>query len=133
MTARFYFDTSVLRVLLIRQAATKVVTARFHEPGAILASSELTITELHRFALTVPSVSAWEVDQVLGELDLVAITAEQLRRAGLLPHLPAGVQLRSLDAIHVQAALDMGATEFLTSDKRQGKAAKAAGLTVKVL
>jgi len=38
---------------------------------------------------------------------------------------------RTLDIIHVAAALIIGATEFVTFDGRQGAIAKQAGLTVK--
>ena len=37
---------------------------------------------------------------------------------------------RSLDILHVAAALVLGATEFCTFDTRQGKLAKATGLHV---
>ena len=106
---------------------------RLADPAELVASSQIAVTELHRTALALPGVSAAEVDAVLDKVSLVALTPDQLRRAGLLPPLPAGAQLRSLDAIHIQAALDIGATEFVTSDKRQAKAAKAAGLTVTVV
>ncbi|MCW2674937.1 MAG: hypothetical protein JWP14_3526, partial [Frankiales bacterium] len=61
------------------------------------------------------------------------ITPDQLRRAGLLPDQPPGIQLRSLDALHLQAAIDFGATEFVTSDRRQAEAAKALRLKVRYL
>lgn len=133
MRQRTYFDTSVLRYLLNDHPRTASVRERLEDLEAVSASSQIAITELHRTALVLPSVSAAEVDAVLDKVSLVAITEDQLRRAGLLPALSAGVQLRSLDALHVQAALDLGATEFLTSDKRQAKAARAAGLKVTLL
>ncbi len=37
---------------------------------------------------------------------------------------------RSLDTLHVALALELGATEFCTSDLRQSRMATAAGLTV---
>jgi hypothetical protein len=44
-------------------------------------------------------------------------------------HTPA-LGTRSLDILHVAAALVLGATEFCTFDTRQAKLAKAAGLHV---
>jgi predicted nucleic acid-binding protein len=38
---------------------------------------------------------------------------------------------RSFDLLHVSLALTLGATEFLTFDRRQGTLAKSAGLKVK--
>jgi hypothetical protein len=40
---------------------------------------------------------------------------------------------RSLDILHVAAALVLGSSEFLTFDARQAALAKAAGLKVPVL
>jgi predicted nucleic acid-binding protein len=37
---------------------------------------------------------------------------------------------RSLDVLHVACALELGASEFLTFDKRQAALAKAAGMSV---
>jgi predicted nucleic acid-binding protein len=44
-------------------------------------------------------------------------------------HTPV-IGARSLDILHVAAALVLGATEFCTFDTRQGKLARAAGLHV---
>lgn len=41
-----------------------------------------------------------------------------------------GRHLRALDALHVAAALDVGATEFITYDTRQAEAGKAAGIAI---
>jgi predicted nucleic acid-binding protein len=44
-------------------------------------------------------------------------------------HTPV-IGARSLDVLHVAAALVLGATEFCTLDTRQANLAKAAGLHV---
>jgi predicted nucleic acid-binding protein len=49
-----------------------------------------------------------------------------LRQAGLLP----GARLRSLDAIHLAAALSLGAEAVLTYDDRLAEAARGLGMTV---
>lgn len=130
---RAYLDTSALRHLLVPHKASESVRARILDQGSIVASSEMTVTELHRFAARVPQLSVGQVDAVLDNIDLVTLTREQLRAAGLLPDLAAGTQLRSLDALHIQAALDFGASEFVTSDRRQGEAATGIGLAVVLL
>ena len=43
----------------------------------------------------------------------------------------ATLRCRTLDIIHVAAALVLGTHEFITFDARQGTLAKRAGLTVK--
>ena len=45
-------------------------------------------------------------------------------------HTPA-IGTRSLDVLHVSAALVMGATEFCTFDARQGKLAQLAGMQLR--
>lgn len=130
---RCYLDTSALRHLLVQHPATEDVRLRVEAPATIAATSQITVTELHRLGLRVPELTVQQVDAVLGNVDLVMLTAEQLRGAGLLPDLPSGTQLRSLDALHLQAAVDFGATEFVTSDRRQADAAVAVGLHVSLL
>lgn len=51
----------------------------------------------------------------------------------LLPDIPAGTPLPSLDAIPIQAALDTEVTVFLTFGLRQVSAAQALGLRTEVL
>lgn len=56
---------------------------------------------------------------------LLAMEAERLSAA-----FSAKLGTRSLDVLHVASALELGASEFLTFDKRQAALAKAAGLRV---
>ena len=130
---RCYLDTSALRHLLVQAPATRKVQRRLAEDDSIVATSHVAVTELHRLGQRVPELTAQHVDAVLDSVDLVLLTEDQLRAAGLLPDLPSGGQLRSLDALHIQAALDFGATEFVTSDRRQGEAARALRLPVTVV
>jgi predicted nucleic acid-binding protein len=121
---RSYLDTSALRHLLVRHAATDAVRELLGA-GTIAATSQVTVTELLRVAGRIPGVSLQHVDAVLANVDLILLTQDQSRAAGLLPDLPSGAQLRSLDALHLH-----GATEFVTSDRRQGEAASGVGLSV---
>jgi predicted nucleic acid-binding protein len=63
---------------------------------------------------------------LLERFDLVEIDRSLHREAGLLP----GRHLRSLDALHLAAALRVGADAMVTYDRRQADAADAAGLLV---
>ena len=69
-----------------------------------------------------------DADRVIGQLQLVRLTAEILDAAGRMD--PPG--LRALDAIHLQCALLLGGEldAFVTYDERQADAARAAGLPV---
>ncbi|MFM9962544.1 MAG: hypothetical protein ACKV2Q_15135 [Planctomycetaceae bacterium] len=43
---------------------------------------------------------------------------------------PAPIWIRTLDALHVAAALSVGETDFVSNDLRQRAAATAVGMTV---
>jgi len=81
------------------------------------------------------SLAAWqEVQQDLASGALVSkpnLWGEVVREAEALAeqHTPT-VGCRSLDILHVAAALVLGATEFCTLDSRQGKLAERVGLHV---
>ena len=96
--------------------------------GHILLASELVRTELRRaVARTAPELST-AADALVGALRLVRLDAELLDAAGRL----APPVLRTMDAIHLQSALLLGADldAFVTYDARQAAAARDAGLTV---
>lgn len=67
------------------------------------------------------------VEALLLDLPLVQLTTHHFDAAGRLDGT-----LRSLDALHVVAALDLGddLAGFVTYDQRQGEAVVAAGMTV---
>ena len=84
---------------------------------------------------TAESLAAWqEIQQDLasGLLEAKPDLWEKLVREAesLAEHHTPVIGARSLDILHVAAALVSGATEFCTFDTRQGKLAKAAGLHV---
>ena len=120
-----YADTSALLKLLVEEPESAALAEHVAAWAPVFASSELTLTELARSASRA-GVVASAVDLLLDRLELLALDAPLLRRAGRLP----GAFLRSADAIHVVSALDLGAGHFLTYDVRQGTAAAAAGLAV---
>ena len=64
--------------------------------------------------------------ELLKRVDVADLERAQLRTAGLLN----GEQLRSLDAVHVAAALRWQADAVLTYDHRQAKAAQDVGIRV---
>ena len=122
-----YADTSAARHLLIEHELSDPLERYLAQQDA-LATCDLTLTELHR-------VGAWHgvdvqlVEDLLSRFDRVPLTAALFRQAGLLPHPPGGY-LRSLDALHIVAALDTGQSAFITYDGQQARAAAAVGLRV---
>jgi predicted nucleic acid-binding protein len=122
-----YADTSALRRLLLDDDLSDRLVGYLSQQSAV-ATSDLSVTELHR-------LGAWhhrsveDVDDILSRFDRVPVTVAMFRQAGLLPHQP-GDYLRSLDAIHLVAAIDTAQSAFVTYDRQQARAAAAIGLHV---
>ena len=123
-----YADASALAKLLIAEAETGVLGAYLTSVPDRTTSSELTIAELTR-TVTRAGVDAASAGLLLRQLDLLAIDEAGLWRAGRLPS-PPGSFLRTADAIHLIAAMELGEIDFLTYDRRQAQAAEVRGFTV---
>jgi hypothetical protein len=95
----------------------------------------LSLAVFQQRLTTAEALAAWqEVQQDLASGLLVAkpdLWGKLVREAeSLTEHHTPVLGTRSLDILHVAAALVLGATEFCTFDTRQAKLAKAAGLLV---
>jgi uncharacterized protein len=123
-----YADTSGLVKLLIAEAETPAVAQYLSGVQHRTTSSELTIAELMR-TVARAEVDAAAAGLLLRQLDLLAVDEAALWRAGRLPS-PAGTFLRTADAIHLVAAMELGESDFLTYDRRQAQAAAERGFTV---
>jgi predicted nucleic acid-binding protein len=123
-----YVDTSALVKLLVAEPETAALQLFVPTVTDRLVSSELTVAELLRTAVRAgaPATSA---TTLLGQLDLLAVDRASLRRAGHLPS-PAGTFLRTADAIHLVAGMELGETAFLTYDRRQAQAAAERGFVI---
>ena len=123
-----YLDTSALVKLVVREDETAALLAAL--AGAELVTSALARTELAR-AVTRAGVGSRQAraDQVLARTAQLVIDDGTLDRAGTL--LPPA--LRSLDAVHVAAALGLAdrLDGLITYDVRMAAAARAHGLTVR--
>lgn len=123
-----YVETSAAAKLLVDEPASSRLAARLDDAvdadDAIL-SSTLLETELRRLAVRAELAQS-AVTQLLARFDLVETDRSLYREAGLLP----GRHLRSLDALHLAAALRVGADIMVTYDRRQADAAASAGLPV---
>jgi predicted nucleic acid-binding protein len=142
-----YFDSSIITKWYLPEAdsaAALRIRAR-HEPPVVL-------THLHRVELT----TAWHLKVFRRELRLETVVQaladlEQDVETGVweppaydlgdvhsrAEHLArrhaAVLGTRTLDILHVAAALALGATRFVTSDRRQASLAKAARLDATLL
>jgi uncharacterized protein len=125
---RLYLDTSAAAKLLVVEHGSEAVAAfldRSVDAGDVVGSSRLLETELRRMAirLSIPQV---HVTLLLERLDILVLDDGVFRDAGLLP----GSSLRSLDALHVAAALRWGASTMVAYDERLAVASRAVGLDV---
>jgi predicted nucleic acid-binding protein len=89
--------------------------------------AEITVAEMSQ------SIAAFDQDIATGRWQRPAYTTATVEQKA--DELSAGhsamLGCRTLDIIHVAAALVLGIKEFVTFDVRQGVLAKKAGLTVK--
>ena len=120
-----YVDTSALGALLIDQPESLVLVDWLDQTTATLVSSDLLETELRRLAVR-EGLDQTDVTRVLDGVALAALDRAVYRSAGFLP-MP---YLRTLDALHLEAALRLDADAILTYDHRLGDAARSVGVDV---
>ena len=120
-----YVDTSALAALLIDQPESAALLDWLDSTAVELVSSDLLETELRRVAVR-EGLDQSDVTRLLDGVALAALDRAVYRGAGYLP-MP---YLRTLDALHLEAAIRLDASAVLTYDRRLGEAARAAGLDV---
>lgn len=120
-----YVDTSALGALLIDQPESPALEDWLDHTSATLVSSDLLETELRRLAVR-EDLDQSDVTRLLDGVALAALDRAVYRSAGLLP-MP---YLRTLDALHLEAAMRVDATAILTYDHRLREAARSVGLEV---
>lgn len=125
MTA-IYIDTSAAMKLLVTEAESDALEEYLESSQNIeLVASWLLHTELHCAAGRSPrQILTSQIALVLSAVALIDVSRCDL--------LPAGTQahLRTLDAIHLAAAMRLGVTSVLTYDLELTRAAEAAGIEV---
>ncbi len=139
MAYDLYLDSSALVKLYVREPETAELSAFVRKSAPPLPFSslhELELTHALERRREEGDLSTIAVNQITGAIDK-DLTAGVLTRpatewpgtfARAIHLLRQHRGLRSLDALHIGHALESGAVWFVTSDKRQGKAASAEGL-----
>jgi uncharacterized protein len=126
----YYLDTSALMKLVTEEAESKDFAAWFGKQSrkVRLVSCDLARTELMRATRRLPLAYVSRVRDVLDTLFLVTVPTSTYEAAALLDP-PA---LRSLDAIHLAAAIAFGdeLRAFVTYDDQLSIAALQNGLHV---
>ena len=130
MPTRVYVDASAAAKLFIAERETSDLQQWLSDLSKPhLVSSALLAVELLRLLRLVNPATVTPAEQFLAaDVDIVEITPPVLGDATTVPP----PRLRTLDAIHLATALDLGASVdiLLTYDKVLIKAARATGLTV---
>ncbi len=118
-----YVDTSAFGALLIEQRETQDLKDWLERSAVTLVSSDLLETELRRMAVR-EGLNQSFVTRILDRVSIAALDRAVFRSAGLLP-MP---YLRTLDALHLEAALRLDAAAILTYDYRLAESAMSVGL-----
>jgi predicted nucleic acid-binding protein len=122
-----YLDSSAIVKLAVREPESAALR-RYLRRRRPLVSSALARTEVARALLPLGLEAVRRGYDVLGRIDLARVSDRVLSAAGRL--LPA--DLRSLDAIHLATAQELGSdlARIVTYDDRMAAAAQVLGFTV---
>jgi predicted nucleic acid-binding protein len=123
-----YLDSSALVKLVVEEAESVALVEWLGAAPRVLVSADLARTELLRAVRRVAPDLMLQAREVLDTVTLIKVGTETFEQAGRLDP----VELRTLDALHVAAALQLGdeLTGLVTYDHRQAAAANANGIDV---
>ena len=124
----FYLDTSAAVKLVVVEKGSKALREWLASRDGQIASSDLLRTELLRTTRRAAPEQMVQARAVLDSLILVTMSTAVFERAAMLE---PGV-LRSLDALHLAAALEFGdeLEGIITYDHRQVEACRVLGISV---
>jgi predicted nucleic acid-binding protein len=123
-----YLDTSAAVKLLVEEAESAALAQYLDQPDVETVACLLLETELRRFAVTL-EIPQSEVTAILDTTSLYEMPRSLYYEAGIL----AGRSLRSLDALHLAAAVRLGADAVVCYDTRMRDSAAELGLEVLAL
>lgn len=126
MAASWYLDTSAALKLLVDEAESVALAEALADQDVRLGACRLLETELRRAANRLEALAQQGVSDFLDTVDLYDVPTSLYRTAGLLP----GPGLRSLDALHLAAAIALDVDALCTYDARLADAAESVGLRV---
>jgi len=122
-----YLDSSAIVKLVVREAESAALR-RFLHPHTSRASCGLVRVEVPRAVAGSGPAAVQRARRLIATLDLVGLDDALLDAAGAL----RAVGLRSLDAIHLASAVELGVDLecLVTYDRRMADAGAAMGLAV---
>jgi hypothetical protein len=123
-----YIDASAAVKLVVEEVETDALRRWIQDIEGQLITSDLTRTELIRATRRVVPDRLGRAHDVLDALEIVGLPSKLFRQAGLIEPR----SLRSLDAIHLAAALELGdeLDGIVTYDDRLADAANQLGIPV---
>ncbi|WP_107771046.1 type II toxin-antitoxin system VapC family toxin [Nocardioides sediminis] len=124
--SRCYLDTSAAVKLLVQEAESDALAAELSSAEPELVACLLLETELRRLVAREAFLTQRAVTDLLRGVDLHELPPPLFAEAGLLP----GDRLRSLDALHLAAAIRLEVAAVVTYDQRMADAATSLGLEV---
>ena len=124
MTAA-YLDTSAAVKLLVEEPESVALAQYLDQPNLETVACVLLETELRRFAVR-HAIPQQEVTAILDTVSLYDMPHSLYYEAGILP----GRHLRSLDALHLVAAVRLGTDVIVSYDNRLQEAAAELGLGI---
>lgn len=123
---RWYVDTSAALKLLVEEVESTALAETLDDESPALVSCLLLETELRRAVARAPQLTQTVVTDLLEAVDLHELPPALFVEAGLLP----GANLRSLDALHLAAAVRLEVDGVLTYDRRMAAAVESLGMRV---
>lgn len=123
---RCYLDTSAALKLVVEEAESDALVDELRRRAPRLVACLLLETELRRVAAREPALTQRAVSELLGGVDLHELPPPLFTQAGLLP----GAGVRSLDALHLAAAIRLEVEAVITYDVRMAEAATSLGMKV---
>ncbi|MCB0979190.1 MAG: PIN domain-containing protein [Ilumatobacteraceae bacterium] len=124
----YYMDTSALTKLVVAEAESEALQAWLASVDQPLVSSDLARTELLRAVRRAEPDRMVQARAVLDVLVLLQVTTEVFEAAAIL----GPTTLRTLDALHLAAALSLGdeLDGMVAYDERLAAATTALGIPV---
>ena len=124
--SRCYLDTSAAVKLIVQETESDALAAELRSNEPELVACLLLETELRRLVAREAVLTQKAVTDLLRGVDLHELPPPLFAEAGLLP----GEHLRSLDALHLAAAIRLEVDVVVTYDQRMAHAATSLGLEV---
>lgn len=119
-------DTSAALKPVIEEAESKALAQHIDGEQPDLVACWLLETEMRRAAHREPQLTQQMASEFLEGVGLYEVPSSLFREAGVLP----GAHQRSLDAVHLAAAIRIGTDSVVTYDTRMADSAHSLGLNV---